>query len=124
MILMSGMKNGIPLKMDGVIIISEENITLEENGKHGNAYENIDVKDDAYDDGKTANKSIEDLKKLKKEGNPFFLAVGFVKPHLPFNAPKKYWDLYEDCCKFNCQKILHLSENHAPTKRSESIIAG
>ena len=75
--------------------ISEENITLEENGKHGNAYENIDVKDDAYDDGKTANKSIEDLKKLKKEGNPFFLAIGFVKPHLPFNAPKKYWDLYD-----------------------------
>ena len=75
--------------------ISEENITLEENGKHGNAYESIDVKDDAYDDGKTANKSIEDLKKLKKEGNPFFLAVGFVKPHLPFNAPKKYWDLYD-----------------------------
>ena len=75
--------------------ISEENIRLEENGKHGNAYENIDVKDDAYSDGKTANKSIEDLKKLKKEGNPFFLAVGFVKPHLPFNAPKKYWDLYD-----------------------------
>ena len=57
--------------------------------------QNIDVKDDAYSDGKTANKSIEDLKKLKKEGNPFFLAVGFVKPHLPFNAPKKYWDLYD-----------------------------
>ena len=75
--------------------ISEESITLEENGKHGYAYENIDVKDDAYNDGKTANKSIEDLKKLKKEGNPFFLAVGFVKPHLPFNAPKKYWDLYD-----------------------------
>jgi len=75
--------------------ISEENITLEENGKHGYAYENIDVKDGAYNDGKTANKSIEDLKKLKKEGNPFFLAVGFVKPHLPFNAPKKYWDLYD-----------------------------
>ena len=75
--------------------ISEENIRLEENDEHGHAYENIDVKDDAYNDGKTANKSIEDLKKLKKEGNPFFLAVGFVKPHLPFNAPKKYWDLYD-----------------------------
>ena len=75
--------------------ISEENIRLEENDEHGYAYENIDVKDDAYNDGKTANKSIEDLKKLKKEGNPFFLAVGFVKPHLPFNAPKKYWDLYD-----------------------------
>ena len=75
--------------------ISEENIRLEENDEHGYAYENIDVKDDAYNDGKTANKSIEDLKKLKKEGNPFFLAVGFVKPHLPFNAPKKYWDVYD-----------------------------
>tara|TARA_B110000003_G_scaffold83922_1_gene85879 strand:+ start:17243 stop:18649 length:1407 start_codon:yes stop_codon:yes gene_type:complete len=75
--------------------MSEENISLEANGKHGNAYENIDVEDDAYNDGKTASKSIEDLKKLKAAGSPFFLAVGFVKPHLPFNAPKKYWDLYD-----------------------------
>ncbi|HCL07479.1 MAG TPA: iduronate sulfatase, partial [Flavobacteriaceae bacterium] len=45
-------------------------------------------------DAQTAYKSIEDLKKLKANGQPFFLAVGFVKPHLPFTAPKKYWDLY------------------------------
>ena len=76
--------------------ISEENITLEENGKHGYAYESPDVEDAAYYDGKTANKSILDLKKLKAEGKPFFMAVGFVKPHLPFNAPKKYWDLYKE----------------------------
>ena len=75
--------------------ITEENILLESNGKHGYAYESPDVDDDAYNDGETANKSIEDLKKLKEAGKPFFLAVGFVKPHLPFNAPKKYWDLYD-----------------------------
>ena len=75
--------------------VSEENIELEEEGNHGFAYESPNVEDDAYNDGKTANKSIEDLKQLKAAGNPFFLAVGFVKPHLPFNAPKKYWDLYD-----------------------------
>lgn len=83
-----------PYKKDWRNYLSKENILLEKNGEHGYAYENIDVKDDAYNDGKTVKKSIEDLKKLKENGIPFFLAVGFVKPHLPFNAPKKYWDLY------------------------------
>lgn len=94
--------------------ISEENIGLEENGKHGYPYENIDVKDDAYNDGKTANKSIEDLKQLKVAGNPFFLAVGFVKPHLPFNAPKKYWDLYDP-------KSIELPENLVFPKSAPKI---
>jgi arylsulfatase A-like enzyme len=40
-----------------------------------------------------ADKAIAELRRLKDK--PFFLAVGFVKPHLPFNAPKRYWDLYE-----------------------------
>ena len=84
--------------------VSEENIKLEEEGNHGFAYESPNVEDDAYNDGKTANKSIEDLKQLKATGNPFFLAVGFVKPHLPFNAPKKYWDLYDP-------KNIELPEN-------------
>jgi iduronate 2-sulfatase len=50
------------------------------------------VADNAYQDGMTADKAIEELRRLK--GRPFFLAAGFLKPHLPFNAPKKYWDLY------------------------------
>ena len=75
---------------------SKENINLEKKGEHGYAYENPDIEDAAYYDGKTANKSILDLKRLKAEGNPFFMAVGFVKPHLPFNAPKKYWNLYKE----------------------------
>lgn len=52
-------------------------------------------KDDELPDGLIANKAIEEIKRLKKQEKPFFLAVGFFKPHLPFVAPKKYWDLYE-----------------------------
>ena len=58
-------------------------------------FENLDVPDSAYKDGKIAAKAIEDLQKLKISGKPFLLAVGFLKPHLPFNAPKKYWDYYD-----------------------------
>jgi len=60
------------------------------------AYESADVADDAYFDGKIANRAIASLQKLKESGQPFFLAVGFVKPHLPFTAPAKYWDLYDE----------------------------
>ena len=55
-----------------------------------------DVKDNAYYDGQTAEKTILDLKRLKENDKPFFIAMGLVKPHLPFNAPKKYWDLYNE----------------------------
>jgi len=54
-----------------------------------------DVPDEAYFDGRIAAKSVKALRKLKTLGQPFFLAVGFWKPHSPFNAPKRYWDLYE-----------------------------
>lgn len=57
-------------------------------------YELAEVHDTAYFDGKTAQKTIADLKKLKEKGQPFFLAAGFLKPHLPFNAPAQYWDMY------------------------------
>lgn len=58
-------------------------------------YEAADVPDDGYDDGKLANLAVETLGKFKTQAQPFFLAVGFFKPHLPFNAPKKYWDLHD-----------------------------
>lgn len=71
----------------------------------GPAWECGDVPDDYYADGKTANKAIELLRQLK--GKPFFLAVGFLKPHLPFVAPKKYYDLYPP-------RSLHLARNPFP----------
>ncbi len=58
-------------------------------------YEAGDVDDEGYPDGLNALETMKQLRKLKQEGNPFLLAIGFNKPHLPFNAPKKYWDLYE-----------------------------
>ncbi|MGF1582588.1 MAG: sulfatase [Gemmataceae bacterium] len=54
-----------------------------------------DVPDDAYFDGRIANLAIKALRKLKQKDAPFFLAVGFWKPHAHFNAPKKYWDMYD-----------------------------
>lgn len=55
----------------------------------------MDVPDDAYDDGAFANCAMVQMEMLAKGDKPFFLAVGFKKPHLPFVAPKKYWDLYD-----------------------------
>ncbi len=53
-----------------------------------------DVPDEAYFDGRIAKLACAAIRDLKEQ--PFFLAVGFWKPHSPFNAPKRYWDLYED----------------------------
>jgi iduronate 2-sulfatase len=51
------------------------------------------VPDEAYYDGRVAAEAVRVLAELKDR--PFFLAVGFWKPHAPFNSPKKYWDLYD-----------------------------
>lgn len=58
-------------------------------------YEGAEVEDESYPDGLTANLAIKKLKELSAKDQPFFLGVGFFKPHLPFNAPKKYWDMYD-----------------------------
>jgi arylsulfatase A-like enzyme len=70
------------------------NLELEETDR-GPAYESADVDDDAYTDGKTVAKSIADLERLAEGGDRFFLAVGLYRPHLPFSAPRRYWDLYD-----------------------------
>jgi iduronate 2-sulfatase len=65
------------------------------NGKRGPAFEVSPKADDRLPDGATAAEAVKRLHELKSKGQPFFLAVGFLKPHLPFVAPKKYWDLYD-----------------------------
>lgn len=62
----------------------------------GAAWESPDVRDDAYADGRVAAEAIARLQAAKeRKGTPFFLAVGFARPHLPFSAPKRYWDLHD-----------------------------
>jgi arylsulfatase A-like enzyme len=61
----------------------------------GPAFEGADVPDNTFQDGKVAELAIATLQEMKQKKEPFFLAVGFIKPHLPFVSPKKYWDLYD-----------------------------
>lgn len=66
-------------------------------GRKMAASEAADVPDKSYPDGKIALAAVDWLNKhtTVEPGKPFFLAVGFHKPHLPFCAPKQYWDLYD-----------------------------
>lgn len=68
-------------------------------GLKRDATESADVPDNSYTDGLVCDEAIKALASLRRQSKPFFLAVGFRKPHLPFCAPKKYWDLYD------CEKV-------------------
>jgi iduronate 2-sulfatase len=59
------------------------------------AYESADVPLDAYTDGAIANVGIELIQEAANRADPFFLAIGFNRPHLPFNAPLRFWELYD-----------------------------
>lgn len=91
------MKEGGKVTRDG----GEEAEATNKTRMRARPCESADVEDDAYPDGKLTNRALEALRELApkakadKEKQPFFLGVGFRKPHLPFNAPKKYWDLYD-----------------------------
>jgi iduronate 2-sulfatase len=75
---------------------SRANLREGRNGARGPATELADVDDAVYADGRTAREAVRRLAvAAENPGQPFFLAVGFVRPHLPFVAPKKYWDLYD-----------------------------
>ncbi|MFW5693013.1 MAG: sulfatase [Thermoguttaceae bacterium] len=75
----------------------------------GPAYEAADVPDEAYSDGRTTQRALAELRRLAGKQQPFFLAVGFIRPHLPFLAPKRYWDLYDF-------EQIHLPANYHPPK--------
>jgi iduronate 2-sulfatase len=59
------------------------------------ASEATDFSDDAYYDGAQTSHAINKLRSLAEMDRPFFFGVGYYRPHLPFNAPKRYWDLYD-----------------------------
>jgi iduronate 2-sulfatase len=61
----------------------------------GTVTECMDVPDNAYFDGAMTDRAVEELKNFAASGKPFFMAVGYKKPHLAFIAPKRYWDLYK-----------------------------
>jgi arylsulfatase A-like enzyme len=65
------------------------------NNSRGPAFEGADVPDNTFQDGKVAELAVATLQQLSGKSEPFFLAIGFIKPHLPFVSPKKYWDLYD-----------------------------
>ncbi|MEP6671471.1 MAG: sulfatase-like hydrolase/transferase [Chthoniobacter sp.] len=75
----------------------------------GPPFEAADQPDDVYPDGQTAKKAIETLRRLKTAEQPFFLGVGFVKPHLPLTCPRKYWDMYP-------AESIKLPDNYFPPK--------
>jgi iduronate 2-sulfatase len=82
-------------------------------GPRGAAIESADVPDDTYADGNTAKEIVKRLEAAKeKPDTPFFIAAGFIRPHLPFVAPTKYWDLYD-------RSQLKLAENQ---KAPEGVV--
>ena len=89
-----------PLKPRGAKYVTEDSlakIVQDKKGRdRGPSWENGgDVPDDTYTDGVIARQAIGRLRKLAKTSDqPFFLAVGFTKPHLPFVAPGRYFEKY------------------------------
>ena len=62
---------------------------------YGTSTESFDGPDNQFYDGAQTDLAIEKMRELKDRDEPFFLALGYYRPHLPFVAPKKYWDLYD-----------------------------
>jgi len=103
--------------LDNLIFMNVESFKMVGGERiRGPIFESADVPDNAYGDGMVADKTIEDLKRMKESGKPFFLACGFSKPHLPFYAPKKYWDLYD------AEEITVADNQYRPENAPESLV--
>lgn len=78
--------------------IKKEEYTLPDNrhGKKATAVEIADAPETSFMDGKVTREALTVLDELSVSGQAFFLAVGYIKPHLPFSMPLKYWNLYKD----------------------------
>nr|WP_250629736.1 sulfatase [Aureibaculum algae] len=85
-------------------------------------YEADDVEDTGYVDGLTTQLAITKLRELKNNDKPFFLGVGYFKPHLPFNCPKKYWDIYDtDSLFISPNPYMPTNVNQASLHRSAEL---
>ena len=87
-------------------------------GAKGPVSEAADVPDNTFKDGKVADLAVSALRERKGKSTPFFLAVGFAKPHLPFVAPKRYWDMYDPA------KIPLAPNRHHPDGAPEYALSG
>lgn len=101
----TGWKKFDQAKADGAVGMALER------SQRGPAYEIADVHDEQLEDGKIARDAITALRNLATGQSPFFLAVGFNKPHLPFVAPRKYWDLYD-------RESLSVAHNTQPPRNA------
>jgi iduronate 2-sulfatase len=77
------------------------------------ATEAVDVPDHEHIDGAISKQAISAMSRLAERDQPFFLAVGFIRPHLPFVVPRKYWELY-DADAIPLATNTHLPKNAPP----------
>ncbi len=80
-----------------------------------------DLDDTEVLDGARTEMAIEDLRRLGQQSEPFFLAMGYIRPHLAWVAPKKYWDMH-DPSKLPVLEDQHVIPNtpgYAPSNNSE-----
>ncbi len=88
----------IKAKIDAYVTkgnIKRGNINNALKGKYKPPVSSSPAPDEAYTDGAIAAEAVNMIDELTQDTKPFFLAVGFKRPHLPFSAPQKYWDLYQ-----------------------------
>lgn len=69
--------------------------SIRKNAKDHAVFEAAEGPNEIYPDGPIANEGLKQLKELAESEKPFFLAVGLIRPHLPFGAPKRFFDLYD-----------------------------
>ena len=90
----SGYPAGTPQRIREAQLALSEN-DWRKNNLRGPSTAAPEFDDDQLIDGARTEMAIEDLVRLGKADEPFFLAMGYIRPHLAWIAPKKYWDLYD-----------------------------
>ena len=80
-----------------------------------------DLADSEVRDGAQTDMAIEDLRRLGNESQPFFLAMGYIRPHLAWVAPKKYWDMHDPATLPvpQNQQVIPGTPPYAPSNNSE-----